>query len=276
MSSEHQESESTELGKRPVSFLARISQAIKEQNWFAVVLEMVIVILGVVIGFQITAWGEDRAQRTKERAYLVQLANDLRQTEGQILVDGKDQTRADGANSKLVRAFFQPVPPPLDSIVVWFSDAQWYRPLTPVTATAEALIASGDLSLIQNDTLRSEITAWVPWVKNRAVATDRDIGKWWDQRVQLADRYDPSDFLIIGSDAALIDSLARSDRHFTLPSGDRIRKFPVSINDFLNDRFAYNALRGMLEFKEGMEYDRELVLDSTRVLLRMVEAELDN
>ena len=36
--------------------LARLSAAIRQQNWFAVVLEFIIVIAGVVIGFQITEW----------------------------------------------------------------------------------------------------------------------------------------------------------------------------------------------------------------------------
>jgi len=35
--------------------LARISRAIREQNWFTVALEFVIVIAGVVIGFQVRA-----------------------------------------------------------------------------------------------------------------------------------------------------------------------------------------------------------------------------
>jgi hypothetical protein len=43
--------------------LSRISRAIREQNWFAVAIEFVIVILGVVIGFQISAWNEARAER---------------------------------------------------------------------------------------------------------------------------------------------------------------------------------------------------------------------
>jgi len=40
--------------------LARLSSAIRAQNWFAVVLEFVIVIAGVVIGFQITARNAER------------------------------------------------------------------------------------------------------------------------------------------------------------------------------------------------------------------------
>ena len=38
--------------------LANLTKAIREQNYYAVVLEFLIVIAGVVIGFQITAWYE--------------------------------------------------------------------------------------------------------------------------------------------------------------------------------------------------------------------------
>ena len=40
--------------------LARLTRAMRQQNWFAVALEFVIVILGVVIGVQVTAWNSAR------------------------------------------------------------------------------------------------------------------------------------------------------------------------------------------------------------------------
>ena len=40
--------------------LRRITQHVKEQNWFAVVLDLLIVILGVFLGIQIGNWNEDR------------------------------------------------------------------------------------------------------------------------------------------------------------------------------------------------------------------------
>lgn len=53
--------------------LARLSRAVREQNWFAVVLEFVIVIAGVVIGFQITAWASERAAEERREAALERL-----------------------------------------------------------------------------------------------------------------------------------------------------------------------------------------------------------
>lgn len=44
--------------------LARLTRAVREQNWFAVALEFVIVVAGVLLAFQISAWSAQRADRT--------------------------------------------------------------------------------------------------------------------------------------------------------------------------------------------------------------------
>jgi len=59
-----------ERPRRVATILGRLSQAVREQNWFAVALELVIVVLGVVIGFQVTTWGNEQAARAEERALL--------------------------------------------------------------------------------------------------------------------------------------------------------------------------------------------------------------
>ncbi len=57
--------------------LARLSRAVREQNWFAVVLEFFIVIVGVVIAFQVTAWNEARQDRADEARFLLRLHSDI-------------------------------------------------------------------------------------------------------------------------------------------------------------------------------------------------------
>lgn len=58
--------------------LTRLSRAFREQNWFAVAIEFVIVILGVVVGFQVTGWANARADLSSERRHLEEIADDLR------------------------------------------------------------------------------------------------------------------------------------------------------------------------------------------------------
>ncbi|MEE2525921.1 hypothetical protein V0U79_06050 [Hyphobacterium sp. HN65] len=57
--------------------LARLTRAFREQNWFAVTLEFFIVIAGVVIGFQITAWNAERSDREREQRYVIELIDDV-------------------------------------------------------------------------------------------------------------------------------------------------------------------------------------------------------
>lgn len=46
--------------RHPPAFLGRLTQAVRQQNWFAVGLEVVIVIVGVFLGIQIGNWNEAR------------------------------------------------------------------------------------------------------------------------------------------------------------------------------------------------------------------------
>ena len=41
--------------------LRSMTQHVKDQNWFAVGLDFLIVIVGILIAFQITDWHEERA-----------------------------------------------------------------------------------------------------------------------------------------------------------------------------------------------------------------------
>mgnify|MGYP006866152529 CR=1 FL=1 len=60
--------------------LRRITQHIKEQNWFAVVLDFIIVILGILIAFQITNWNEERQTKAVELRTLEQIEIEFTET----------------------------------------------------------------------------------------------------------------------------------------------------------------------------------------------------
>ena len=57
--------------------LARLSRAIRKQNWFAVVLEFVIVIAGVVIGFQVNAAANEAAEEERRGIALQRLHDEI-------------------------------------------------------------------------------------------------------------------------------------------------------------------------------------------------------
>lgn len=54
--------------------LRRLTKHVKDQNWFAVGLDFLIVVTGVFIGIQVANWNEGRIERIQETAILKRLA----------------------------------------------------------------------------------------------------------------------------------------------------------------------------------------------------------
>ena len=61
--------------------LRRITKHVKDQNWFAVALDFVIVVAGILIAFQITNWNEARTNSIEEQELLRQLSIEFEQIE---------------------------------------------------------------------------------------------------------------------------------------------------------------------------------------------------
>lgn len=57
--------------------LRRITQHVKDQNWFAVALDFFIVVVGILIAFQITNWSEARGEHHREAQILREIGTDL-------------------------------------------------------------------------------------------------------------------------------------------------------------------------------------------------------
>ena len=57
--------------------LSRLRRHLNDQNWFAVALEMVIVITSVFLAFQVNTWNESRKNRLTEAIYLQELREDF-------------------------------------------------------------------------------------------------------------------------------------------------------------------------------------------------------
>ena len=58
--------------------LRRIIQHVQDQNWTAVAIDFVIVVVGVFIGIQVSNWNQARVDRDLADRYLAQLSEDLR------------------------------------------------------------------------------------------------------------------------------------------------------------------------------------------------------
>jgi len=65
--------------------LRRLAKNLKDQNWTAIVLEFVLLVIGVFLGIQVANWNEARAENQREHLLLrelrAELANSIKQTE---------------------------------------------------------------------------------------------------------------------------------------------------------------------------------------------------
>jgi hypothetical protein len=57
--------------------LRRITQHVKDQNWFAVVIDFAIVVFGILLAFQVTEWNQRLKNNGIEGEYLMRIARDL-------------------------------------------------------------------------------------------------------------------------------------------------------------------------------------------------------
>lgn len=65
--------------------LRRLADAIQEQNWFTVFVELILIVAGVFLGIQVSNWNEGRIDRQQEIAILGRLTTDFRDIETSLL-----------------------------------------------------------------------------------------------------------------------------------------------------------------------------------------------
>ena len=152
--------------------LARISRAIREQSWFAVALEFVIVISGVVIGFQVTAWNAERNNQARVELAIERLQIETEQNVAALRRRiASNEARADG-HAVMVAVAMGSTLNEADAEAFETAVAQlMYFSRVPVRrSTYLALEQSGDLALISDPELIVDLNRYqtlLEWVASQ-------------------------------------------------------------------------------------------------------------
>lgn len=149
--------------RRPATFLGRLTRALREQSWVAVVIEVGIVVLGVVIGFQVTAWGNERVARAEEQALLQGLRSEFQEVQKEIDAQVTKHRRVESAVLTTLATLEQaeragePFGIVADSTLVW-------AVVTTTTQFSQGILSgilgSGRLELIRDQELRTALAEW--------------------------------------------------------------------------------------------------------------------
>lgn len=139
--------------------LRRITKHVKDQNWFAVGLDFVIVVVGILIAFQITNWSEARQDRVDERVVLERLEEDFEQILDRAdnsLANHKRNLEAAGRLILGIRNQTFEEETLLDDV----GAASNFSTAPGPSATFTQLMSSGRLELIPDQELRRTLTEY--------------------------------------------------------------------------------------------------------------------
>lgn len=138
----------------------RIVQRLKDHDWMAVAIEILIVVVGVLIALQVSNWNDDRKDSARGRDYLRRMQVDLRKDSNTIsnisgfrrqvydygmvaMAYAEHGTLNQGSAWKTVLAYYQ-------ASQIW--------PYRKPDTTFQEIRSSGELDLIRNPALRSHIS----------------------------------------------------------------------------------------------------------------------
>lgn len=140
--------------------LRRIIEHVKAQNWFAVGLDFVIVVIGVFVGLQVNNWNEARAERAKEYGYLVGLHEDLAQSIARIeMTIGQLERQSEGQAVFLDALARCAIPPDADGqIENAIYTLGYINAPTFSSRTYDELTSSGAFYVIENEEIRTGLS----------------------------------------------------------------------------------------------------------------------
>jgi len=145
--------------------LRRLADALRRQDWSSVILEVLIVVLGVFIGIQVSNWNDARLETDREAIYLAALREDFSQIVAELEEDAHSYETMANAMTFLLGQSQKPAP---DASVADLNNAagQLIRMEgTPIVAdTYSNLTGSGDLSIIKSQALKNELTSFYSYI----------------------------------------------------------------------------------------------------------------
>lgn len=142
--------------------LRRISEHIKAQNWLAVGIEFVIVVVGVFVGLQAQDWSTARAEQKAEHAAIERLIVEYNSNLELLDID-KERSHTTLAASERLLAMISPEPAVViadAALAQTILDCLTNPKFVPTLGTTNSLVASGDLRLIGDPEIQRRLTQW--------------------------------------------------------------------------------------------------------------------
>jgi hypothetical protein len=159
----------------------------KRNEMLSALREIVLVAIGVWLAFSVDSWAQERAERTREVEYLTGLQGEFAQDVSRLRTAIEVYSEGmEGFSWVLHRAQdFTPIPP--DSLTNALAKGSRAGYFTASDAVLADILASGNVGIIQSDSLRLLFGSWNSAVANHALMEQQEIaffaGPWAEFRI---------------------------------------------------------------------------------------------
>ena len=141
--------------------LRRVIEHVKAQNWTAVAIDFLIVVVGVFIGIQVSNWNDARAERVQESAILAQLHDEFSEIHEALTKQVSIRQGYVEDLERLVAALENTGPVPEESDIKRALVAARSTGRRPAESSAYLqLTANGDLARLTNEALKNALVRY--------------------------------------------------------------------------------------------------------------------
>jgi hypothetical protein len=140
----------------------RWNEQARDQNWFLIVIDFVIVVAGVFVAIQASNWNDARKERAEERRYYAQIIDDLQADQGALQDAQRKATALDIAAENTLRAMREGIPsgttPGRFARDIHLAGYLYIPPT--VRRSYDELISTGNLGLLRSDKAKAAIAKY--------------------------------------------------------------------------------------------------------------------
>jgi hypothetical protein len=237
--------------------------------------EGAVIVVSILLAFAIDAWWDSAQERSKEDSYLRQLASDLEGTLANIERFGGRAEAIDPAAARLVQSYYEAEAPSRDSLAAWLSDTGYWV-VQPRLGTVEALVTTGDLTLIRDDSLRTFIPNYLTNMTAFESFEAEGEQRYREASSRLATHIDPVRIRLETMSPAARDSLAdfpgERDALYPLPVREPRTMPPLDLETIVRAPEVHSILLQMLQAKRQMKAYRTLMRTESETLVELVRS----
>ena len=129
-------------------------------EWRGLVIEITVVVVGILIAFALNSWWDGRAQASQERAHLRALHSDFAANVERLGEAAARQERIERAGRQLLSLSQSGTPAGIDTVRKLMGQVFNSGRFEPVMGAYEAIVNSGGLTQISDDSLRAALAAF--------------------------------------------------------------------------------------------------------------------